>query len=152
MWASISWRRATNWPRNWKHYAMNWNHSKRCVLCSFPTLFQLNLSLFFLEKNGTGQEGRTSHEYDDLGGSGAHVSAVWHIGTSHLVGILLGYYGTSNLFCYLRHHNGHVRLLLCDKAGELSDRYTLYKHSQVIYSLSPLRSTSWRMSTIANTR
>lgn len=28
----------------------------------------------------------------------------------------------------------------------------IYKHSQVIYSLSPLRSTSWRMSTIASTR
>lgn len=85
-----------------------------------PTQF-----ISFLEKNGTGQEGRTSHEYDDLGGSGTHVCAVWHIGTSHLVGILLGYYGTSNLFCYLRHHNGHVRLLLCDEAGELADRYNL---------------------------
>lgn len=86
---------------------------------SCPALNSLiQFTIYSLEKNGTSQEGGTSHEHDDLGRTGSHVCAVWHTGTSHLVGILMGYYGARNLFRYLRHYYGHVCLLLCNKAGE----------------------------------
>lgn len=73
------------------------------------------------EKNGTGQKGWASHQHDDLGGSRTDVRAIWHPRAIDLVGILLGYYGASDLFRYLWHDNGHVRLLLCNEARKLNE-------------------------------
>ncbi|XP_017863722.1 PREDICTED: uncharacterized protein LOC108614223 isoform X2 [Drosophila arizonae] len=87
-----------------------------------------------VKKNGAGQKGRATHQHDDLGGSWPDVRAVRHTRAINLVGILLGYYGAGHLFCYLRHDNGHVRLLLCNEAriyyGECVQPRVLVKHVQ----------------------
>lgn len=75
---------------------------------------KLNLNdTCFVEKTGTQQKSSSSDKLYDLDGSRLDVRAIWHLGASDLVGILLGYYGAGYLFCYVRHDNGNVCLLLC---------------------------------------
>lgn len=72
---------------------------------------------------------------------GVDVSTVWRIGPINMVGVLMGYHGTSYLFRYLWNCNGRIRLLLFNQSGEyfnrifiwirfVFDAYTLRKQHQ----------------------
>jgi hypothetical protein len=72
------------------------------------------------ETTGAGDCSRASHNYPHLGGTRPYVCAVWDTGTSHLVGVFMGHYGACDILCYIWHGHGSIRILCCDKAGNMA--------------------------------
>ena len=72
------------------------------------------------ETTGAGDCSRATHNYPHLGGTRPYVCTVWDTGTSHLVGVLMGHHGACDVLCDIRHSNGSVRILCCDKAGNMA--------------------------------
>jgi len=72
------------------------------------------------ETTGAGDCSRATHNYPYLGGTRPYVCAVWDTGTSHLVGVFMGHHGACDILCYIRHSHGSIRILCCDKAGNMA--------------------------------
>lgn len=57
--------------------------------------------LFSAGKAGAQQESREEDNLGVVGRSGLHGHSVWDSGPPHVVGVLLGHYGTGHLFHHL---------------------------------------------------
>lgn len=80
---------------------------------------QFNLFLWtIVVKNWSGPNSRQEDIRSDMGRSRFNVCSIWNIGPTHMVGIFMGYHGASNIFCYIWHCHGRLRLLLLNQTGK----------------------------------
>jgi hypothetical protein len=77
----------------------------------------------FPETAGAGDCSRATHNCPHVGGTWPYVCAVWDPGTSDLVGVLVGHHGACDVLCDVWHSHGSIRILRCDKAGNMAGHY-----------------------------
>lgn len=68
----------------------------------------------------------STNQYCSVGWAGVHGIPVWSVSKIDLVGVLLGYHGTCNLFCGIWNCHGLLRLLCVDKTGKKWSPSQLY--------------------------
>lgn len=57
-------------------------------------------------------------KFKSLGRLSMDVGAIWNFSTTNMVGILVGYYGASHIFCHVRYCDGLLRLFPSNKTSK----------------------------------